>query len=51
MLTSCSNCYEIVEIWNLNEHLVKECEDKDLFIECLECGLAIYRQEFTFHKN
>jgi centrosomal protein CEP104 len=37
MLTTCKGCAKIVEVSKYANHLVEECEEKDMFRQCTRC--------------
>lgn len=49
MLKRCHTCTEVVEISEMNEHLLTECENKDKFLECKICGNVIAKEEEEEH--
>jgi centrosomal protein CEP104 len=51
MLTSCAQCEQVIEVALLNEHLLKECENKDNHRQCLRCNEAIAAQFFEQHSQ
>ena len=49
MLTACALCNLVVEIPKLNEHLLRECQDKDQAGECPRCKEAVPVEELDDH--
>lgn len=41
MLVRCKECSQVVEVSNLIEHLLNECEQKDLYMQCPQCSEAV----------
>ena len=46
MLTSCPGCNQMLEIPDLNYHLVEECDMKDDFQICPRCKEPVHRTEY-----
>jgi centrosomal protein CEP104 len=51
MLVGCSQCNQIVEIIQLNNHFLKECEFHELFKQCPRCKEAIHIDEYEQHNE
>eukprot|EP00826_Nyctotherus_ovalis_P048724 TRINITY_DN5767_c0_g1_i7.p1 TRINITY_DN5767_c0_g1~~TRINITY_DN5767_c0_g1_i7.p1 ORF type:complete len:475 (-),score=76.82 TRINITY_DN5767_c0_g1_i7:66-1490(-) len=51
MLMHCLECGFILEIANLNTHLLKECREKTLYKECENCGEAVRVDRWNMHKE
>ena len=51
MLTNCPGCTQIVEISALNSHLIKECQERDLFKKCKTCKEAFHKDEIEAHQT
>eukprot|EP00033_Pygsuia_biforma_P006303 GCRY01007032.1.p1 GENE.GCRY01007032.1~~GCRY01007032.1.p1 ORF type:complete len:181 (+),score=40.95 GCRY01007032.1:511-1053(+) len=52
MLTACKACGQIVEVSNMDEHLLTECEHAAKYTGCDVCGLSVPKQALsTHHKN
>lgn len=51
MLQSCEKCNKVVEIWNVNSHLLDECSSRDEFKECPRCHEAVAADVFEDHKQ
>ncbi|XP_065061516.1 centrosomal protein of 104 kDa-like isoform X2 [Rhopilema esculentum] len=49
MLKKCNNCSQVIEICNLNEHLLTECERKADFKKCPRCQEAIAKPQLDSH--
>ncbi|XP_036389975.1 centrosomal protein of 104 kDa [Megalops cyprinoides] len=49
MLRRCDLCRQVVEISSLNEHLLVECDSKDVFAKCPRCAEAVPREELAEH--
>jgi hypothetical protein len=50
MLITCPQCGQTIEITCLNQHLLNECEVKDMS-ECNRCNEAIPNEEFEQHAE
>ena len=51
MLMQCTYCKQIIEISNLNNHLLNECDFKDKFIKCNKCKQVVEKETFNEHQN
>lgn len=51
LLMKCPECEFIIEIANLNSHLLKECKKKSLYEECKKCREAIKTEEMEKHTD
>ena len=51
MLMQCSNCKQIIEISNLNNHLLNECDFKDKYIKCNKCKQVVEKDSINEHQN
>lgn len=51
MLVSCPQCSQIVEILQLNSHLLRECEFHELVKQCPRCKEAIHIDEYEQHNE
>jgi XRCC1 N terminal domain/UvrB/uvrC motif len=49
MLVACSQCSQIVDILQLNTHMLKECELSELVGQCPRCKEAIHMDEYEQH--
>ncbi|CAG9321572.1 unnamed protein product [Blepharisma stoltei] len=49
MLVSCPYCSQVIEIFDLNSHLMKECDLKSVMSQCPRCKEAIHADEFEQH--
>ena len=49
MLTSCEACNKIIEVSKLTGHLLGECDFRDRYIECEECGDALKKEKQAEH--
>lgn len=50
MLYMCPICKNIIEIININSHLLTECTDKSEYTECQECHEAVLKTELEAHE-
>lgn len=51
MLTPCFGCGQVLEISNLNDHLLNECENAGEFQQCPRCKEPVPNDEFNFHTE
>ena len=51
MLMECPGCAQILDIQTLNEHLLTECELKQEFASCLNCGEAFHNSELDTRQT
>jgi len=51
MLTTCVNCAQIVEVAQLNKHLLDECDNKKIMRRCPRCKEAIPMEEYKQHTK
>lgn len=51
MLMHCLECGFILEIANLNTHLLKECREKSVYKECENCREAVRVDRWSVHKE
>ena len=51
MLMQCNNCKQIIEISNLNNHLLNECDFKDKFLKCNKCKQVVEKDSINDHQN
>lgn len=49
MLTNCNACGQIIEVSSLNNHLIKECVQKENYKQCKRCHESILVSEFELH--
>ena len=49
MLVACPDCSQVVEILNLNEHMLKECELAEVQRQCPRCKEAVHIDEYEQH--
>lgn len=49
LLMHCPECTLVIEITDLNNHLVSECASKEDFKTCLNCKGSFHREEFEKH--
>ncbi|XP_044134196.1 centrosomal protein of 104 kDa [Bufo gargarizans] len=49
MLKRCEHCKQVVEIASLTDHLLTECDHKDLFGKCQRCSEAISKDHLLEH--
>ena len=49
MLKRCEHCKQVVEIAGYSEHLLTECENKELFGKCPRCSEAILKTDLQKH--
>ncbi|KAL3287619.1 hypothetical protein HHI36_002088 [Cryptolaemus montrouzieri] len=50
MLVRCKECSQVVEVSNLTEHLVLECEQKEGYMQCPQCSEAVKSKDLLYHK-
>ena len=50
MLMQCDNCKQIIEISNLNNHLLNECDFKEKYIKCNRCKLVVEKESLSEHQ-
>eukprot|EP00347_Sterkiella_histriomuscorum_P005376 403356849 len=50
MLTNCAGCTQIIEIQVVNSHLLKECTEKALYKQCINCKEAFLKDQMEEHK-
>lgn len=50
MLVRCSECSQVVEVSTLSEHLVMECEHRELFIQCAPCTESVKISGYDQHS-
>ena len=50
MLMQCTNCKQIIEISNLNNHLLNECDFKDKYIKCNKCKQVVEKESINEHQ-
>lgn len=51
-LTPCPACAQVVEIAGLADHLLDECEHRDMYVQCEVTGLAIRSDDYPeFQKS
>ena len=50
MLMQCNNCKQIIEISNLNNHLLSECDFKEKYIKCNRCKLVVEKDTINEHQ-
>ena len=51
MLMQCKNCKQIIEISNLNNHLLNECDFKDKYIKCNRCKQVVEKDSINVHQT
>ena len=51
LLTKCQECNFVIEIANVNHHLLTDCEKSTDYSECQKCHEAILKSEFEGHIN
>jgi len=51
MLTFCQSCNLVIEVSELNDHYLKECEFKKEYKPCPRCKEAIHEREFDQHTE
>ncbi|KAG9482015.1 hypothetical protein GDO78_010967 [Eleutherodactylus coqui] len=49
MLKRCEHCKQVVEIASLTDHLLTECDHKDMFGKCQRCTEAISKDHLLEH--
>lgn len=49
MLYLCKECENIIEVLNINNHLVNECTSKSKYQECPTCMEAILKSDYANH--
>ena len=50
MLMQCDNCKQIIEISNLNNHLLNECDFKEKYIKCNRCKQVVEKETLNDHQ-
>ena len=50
MLMQCDNCKQIIEISNLNNHLLNECDFKENYIKCNRCKQVVEKNSLNDHQ-
>lgn len=50
MLTKCDACGQIIEVMNMNQHLVKECDRKANYRSCRRCKESIRIEVLQKHE-
>ena len=50
MLMQCNNCKQIIEISNLNNHLLNECDFKDKYVKCNKCKQVVEKNVLDEHQ-
>ncbi|XP_031343971.1 centrosomal protein of 104 kDa isoform X2 [Photinus pyralis] len=50
MLVRCNECSQVVEVSALSEHLIMECEQKELYTQCSQCTEAVKLSDFEKHS-
>lgn len=51
MLATCSICNQIVEISQLNKHLLEECDNRKVMRRCPRCKEAVHMDEYKQHTE
>ena len=51
ILTTCESCTQIVEIPQLNKHLLDECDAKKVMRKCPRCKEAVHMDEYKQHTE
>ena len=51
MLMQCNNCKQIIEISNLNNHLLNECDFKEKYIKCNKCKQVVEKDSINEHQS
>ncbi|XP_034949351.1 centrosomal protein of 104 kDa isoform X2 [Chelonus insularis] len=51
MLTRCESCKQVVEISHLNSHLLNECDQRNSYVKCDTCKLAVLEKCFPEHSK
>lgn len=51
MLMICEYCNQVVEIAEINLHLLEECKEKNFFIECDRCKGSVLKDFYEDHYN
>ena len=51
MLATCRYCDQVVEIADLNQHILNECKEADSFSKCPRCQMPIENDEFEDHTS
>jgi hypothetical protein len=49
MLSNCNACGQIIEVANMNMHLIKECDKKALYKQCKRCKESIRLEIYQSH--
>ena len=50
MLTSCSDCKQVVEISALRTHLLTECDHRSKYRACDNCGDVVQATDLQVHR-
>lgn len=51
MLVQCQLCHQITEIINLNQHMTKECREKNKGKACSKCRMVFQLEKISFHEQ
>lgn len=51
MLVRCKECNQVVEVATLTEHLLMECEQRELYTQCSQCTEAVKLDSYEHHGN
>lgn len=51
MLMQCTNCKQIIEILNLNNHILNECDYKGKFTKWNNCKQIVEKESINEHQN
>ena len=49
ILQKCSLCFAVVEVFEMNNHQLTNCEARDLVKQCPRCKMAIRNEEYDQH--
>jgi len=49
MLATCWECEQVIEVQQLNEHLLEECQNSDNYMYHPECKQVILKDDFNGH--
>ena len=50
MLTNCWECEQVIEVQNIEEHLLEECQHMEKYKFCPKCKSVLLVDEFDGHE-